>query len=401
LAILACGGGASSAAEPAAVLVVPSSPATLHVAVDLPHGIKPDESQAWRLVEIGGEGGGAAAQGVPAPAADGTVASVCGRLVADIRPRQGAEGPRRFRLEAAPAPGPADFAFSTLDDKSLKLVDGNRPVFVYNYGTITNGKVPKQDSRRSRACYIHPLWGLDGEVLTDDFPRDHYHHHGVFWAWPHVAIDGKQYDLWMYKNISQKFVRWLCRETGPVAAVLGVENGWFVGDKKVMIERVWLRAGKAAGDERPLDLEFVWIPVDRPITLRGAEAKSYGGLTVRFAVRNPKQATITVPQGQPAADLPDTPLPWCDLTTTFAAAAAASGAAIFAPADHPDFPPTWLTRHYGPICVGWPGVHGQTFEPGRPIHLRYRIWIHRAAVGVPQLREAYQAYAVQAKWELP
>ena len=61
-------------------------------------------------------------------------------------------------------------------------------MLVYNHGVITDEKVPAKDARRSRACYIHPLWGLNGEVLTDDFPKDHYHHHGVFWAWPHVEI---------------------------------------------------------------------------------------------------------------------------------------------------------------------------------------------------------------------
>ena len=112
----------------------------------------------------------------------------------------------------------------------------------------------------------------------------------------------------MYKNIAPKFVRWLGRDTGPLAAVLGVENGWFVGDRKVMIERVWIQVARATPAERALDLDFTWIPVDRPITLRGAEGKSYGGLTIRFAVANEKDSTITVPAGAAAKDLPDTPL---------------------------------------------------------------------------------------------
>ena len=130
---------------------------------------------------------------------------------------------------------------------------------------------------------MHPLWGLNGEVLTDDFPKDHYHHHGVFWTWPHVGIDGKEHNLWAGDTIHDRFVRWIAREAGPAAAVLGVENGWFVGEKKVMIERVWMRVYQAAGDGRAIDFDFTWIPVDKPITLWGAEGKSYGGMTVRFA----------------------------------------------------------------------------------------------------------------------
>jgi len=136
-------------------------------------------------------------------------------------------------------------------------------------------------------------------VLTDDFSRDHYHHHGIFWTWPHVGIDGKEYDIWVGGNIKPRFVRWICRQAGPAAAVLAVENGWFVGDKKVMIERVWMRTSKVSEDSRALDLEFAWIPIDKPVTLRGAEGKSYGGLTMRFAVHNPKDALITVPAAVP------------------------------------------------------------------------------------------------------
>ena len=274
-------------------------------------------------------------------------------------------------------------------------------MLVYNHGVVTGEKVPASDSRRSRACYIHPLWGLNGEVLTDDFPKDHYHHHGVFWAWPHVEIENEKHDLWMYKDIAPRFVRWLGRDSGSLVAELGVENGWFVGDRKVMIERVWIRAAKATAATRALDLDFTWIPVDRPITLRGAEGKSYGGLTIRFAVPNAKDSTITVPAGASAKDLPDTPLPWADLTCKFAGTKQPSGAAIFIPLDHPDYPPTWLTRHYGALCVGWPGVKGKTFEAGTPIRLHYRIWIHAAAVDGGVLRAAYTAYlaGAEAHWE--
>jgi hypothetical protein len=284
------------------------------------------------------------------------------------------------------------FSWKDIDDKSVGLWDGDKPVLVYNYCVITNPKVPAKDSRRSRACYVHPLYGLDGEVLTDDFPKDHYHHHGIFWSWPHVGIDGKEYDLWEYKNIQQRFVRWIAREAGPASAVLAVENGWFVRDQKVMIERVWIRASKVVGEGRPIDLSFTFIPVDKAITLRGAEGKSYGGLNLRYAPRPEKETVITVPSGSPKEDLPETPLPWADLSARFAGGKGPSGAAIFVSPCHPDYPPTWLTRHYGVLCVGWPGVKGKTFPPGVPIHLNYRIWVHRGQPDVEQLKRAYEDY---------
>ena len=402
LLLSACAAAAADGASP--MLQVSASGQTLEVAVALPEGVKADRGKAWQLVELGQPAPAVPAQLVPAIAKDGSAAGDMLRVLACVPPRKGATGQRSFRLVAgkqAPAAAKAGFRFKDLDANRVGLWDGEQPMLVYNHGAITDPKIPEKDSRRTRACFVHPVYGLDGEVLTEIFPKDHYHHHGIFWSWPHVGIDGKEYDLWMYGNIQQRFVRWIAREAGPVAAVLAVENGWFVGDKKVMIERVWLRAYKVSGDTRALDLEFTWIPVDRPITLRGAEGKSYGGLTVRFAPGPRKDTVITVPSGRTTGDLPDTKLHWADFTSKFGQSAAPSGAAIFIHPSHPDYPPTWLTRYYGPMCVGFPGVKAQTFEPGKPIRLSYRIWIHKSAVELDQLKEAYQGYAEAAKvkWE--
>ena len=70
------------------------------------------------------------------------------------------------------------------------------------------------------------------------------------------------------------------------------------------------------------------------------------------------------------------------------------------PPDHPDYPPTWLTRHYGALCVGYPGVRPCTFTPGKPWRLNYRVWIHKNAPDTAVLQRAYDAYlaGLKAKW---
>ncbi len=99
-----------------------------------------------------------------------------------------------------------------------------------------------------------------------------------------------------------------------------------------------------------MDVALELTPLDQPVTLAGAEGKSYGGLTLRFApCTNP---VITTLLGNRPADLPMTRLPWADLTADFGAGKP-SGAAIFVVPSHPDFPPMWLTRHYGVLCLGW------------------------------------------------
>ncbi len=184
---------------------------------------------------------------------------------------------------------------------------------------------------------------------------------------------------------------------GPAAeadqAVLGVQNGWYVGDKKVVDERVWLRVHRPTAEGRALDLDLTWTPIDKPITLTGAEGKSYGGLTLRFAPGD--DTVITVPAGRTKEDLYMTHLAWTDLTRSWPDHKGTSGAAIFVPPDHPDFPPMWLTRHYGVLCLGWPGVQPKPFPAGVPIHVRYRVWVHRGTPDADHLAKVYDSYKAE------
>jgi hypothetical protein len=232
---------------------------------------------------------------------------------------------------------------------------------------------------------------LDGEVLTDDFPKDHYHHRGVFWAWPHVTINRQEYDLSALHGLEQRFLGWREQKAATNSAVLAGENGWFVGERQVMKEAVRIVVHPATADARAIDLAFTWTPLGAPITLQGAPNKSYGGFTYRAAPGT--NTVITVPAGVTRQDLLMTRLPWADFTRAWTASGRTSGLAIFVAPDHPDFPPQWLTRHYGALCVGWPGVEPRTFPPDRPIHCRYRLWIHRGQPSPARLQTAWDTFA--------
>ena len=280
------------------------------------------------------------------------------------------------------------FRFKEIDDKSLGLWEGEQPVLVYNFGVMSLPGVP---SAGVRASYVHPIYGLDGEVLTNDFPTDHYHHHGLFWGWPHVKIADREYDLWKMRGIRIEFQRWLAREARADRAKLGVENGWFVRDKRVMKEKVLLDVHASSAEGRNIDVTLSWTPTEEPITLVGAEDKSYGGLTLRFAPRT--GTVITVPTGRAPADLLVTSLPWADLSAKFEGAPGASGAALFVHLRHPQFPPEWMTRDYGVLAVGWPGVKSKTLQPGKTVICRYRVWIHRDFGDAEELAKLYDDYS--------
>jgi len=391
---------AVAAAEPdrAPVLTVPMCDRPLAVGADLPGDATLDLNRLYLLNET--------PKGVAVPAqvvsgiTDEGLARPGGRVLGKVPAGKGGDGVRRFKVEpptVAMAPSGPGFSLEEVADTSLKVLEAGRPVLTYNYGLMTGKDVPERDHRRTRACYIHPVWGLDGEVITEDFPRDHYHHHGVFWTWPYVGVGDKTYDLWQGTGMDDRFVAWLARETGPIAAVLGVENGWFVGEKKVMIERVWITAYAAGDDSQAIDVRLVLIPTDQPVSLKGRGGKSYGGLTVRFQNLPRQDVTITVPSGRTTGDLKMAPLEWVDYTGNYPGREKPSGATVMIHPEHPDYPPTWLTRHYGPQCVGWPGVEAQTFQPGQPIRLDYRLRVHRGLPEVDELKAAYAGYVAATK----
>src|SRR5207249_1752099 len=138
----------------------------------------------------------------------------------------------------SPAAASTGFRFEAIGDKSLGLWEGDRPVFVYHFGAVTSSNAP---NARSRSNYFHPLYGLDGEVLTDDFPHDHDYHRGLYWAWSHIQVGDQEVDSWSLRGIRYEFQRWLAKEARSDGVRLGVENGWFVGDKQIMRETIWLQ----------------------------------------------------------------------------------------------------------------------------------------------------------------
>lgn len=308
-------------------------------------------------------------------------------------------------VAAEPATVPAGFRFQAVNDQSLGLWENDKPVLVYNHGLVARSG---SSNSNARACYVHPVYGLDGEVLTDDFPKDHLYHRGMYWAWPHIKIGDQNYELWTARGeLRQVFQRWLAKETGTAGAKLRVENGWFVGDKQVVREEVQLDVHPADPGSRVIDVVLSWTPIEHPLTLSGAEGKSYGGFNFRFGPRTktvitvPDQSKlpdgITAPGGHISDDLLVTKLPWADFAGNFQGAVGLSGAAIFVHPQHRDYPPTWMARHYGLMSVGWPGVEPQTFPANEPITCRYRVWIHRGTPSASEIQKVYETYRMSTR----
>jgi hypothetical protein len=272
---------------------------------------------------------------------------------------------------------------------TLTVFDGGKLVLTYRFGDQLAAGL---DAKQTRSCYVHPLFSLDGEPLTSDFPDDHLHHHGVFWTWPSVNVRGAATQTWhpAEPSLRQHFVRWIERQAEAAGAVVRVENAWTLAEKEVVAkETITLRIHPLDREGRAVDVEIVLQPVGGPIELRGAaeDNKGYGGLCFRGAPLL-KDAVMTTDEGVLKEDSTGRPFRWADLS------AQGLGVAIFVSPGHPGFPVDWLVRnsYAGVLNPCWPGLAGSTLPADVPVALRYRIYIHRGDVQAGRVAEAYEAY---------
>ena len=270
---------------------------------------------------------------------------------------------------------------------TLTVRDRKVDVLTYCFGDqLKEGIDPKQ----MRSCYIHPLYSLDGKAITEDFPRDHPHHHGVSWTWPIVKTRGQDTQTWHPANLRQYFVRWLKRNANDDLATFSVENSWKLdGQETVAREIVTLHVYLAADEGRAIDVEIRIEAVGGPLTLQGTpdQNKGYGGFSLRGAPML-TGAAMTTDQGPLEKDSTNVPFRWADISTQ------ELGVAIFVSPDHIGFPTTWLIRnsYAGFINASWPGLKPATIKPREMVVLRYRLYIHRGDATSGHVRRAYERY---------
>jgi len=114
---------------------------------------------------------------------------------------------RRYRLAARDTGAAAALEVTCTDDgRHLLMKVGDRPVLQYNHAVVPAPEPLEPCFKRSG--HIHPMFTPAGLIVTDDFPPDHAHQHGVFFAWVNTTFEGRDIDFWNQK-----------KETGSVGHV--------------------------------------------------------------------------------------------------------------------------------------------------------------------------------------
>ncbi|MCK5862384.1 MAG: PmoA family protein [Candidatus Hydrogenedentes bacterium] len=292
------------------------------------------------------------------------------------------------------------------DGKSLQIFEGDTPVLTYRYqpGDLPDGV----DEHYRRASYIHPLFGLDGEIMTQDFPSDHFHHRGLFWAWPDSTLGDKRVNVWLLDGIRSVHTKWVEQQVKDKHAVIDVVNHWVYDDdpeNPVVKEEVRIEVHAATEQSRSIDFELTFTnTADDVLVLRGSgtDDKGYGGFCLRpNATRKPLHFSSALGSRNAGEDVTSEVFstPWIDVSYAVKEdTEIVSGVAMFEHPKNDGYPhPRWIIRHYGFLGQSWPHIQGHVLQPNDSVTLRYRLFIHRGDADTADVAAAFSSYTQSIK----
>ncbi len=121
------------------------------------------------------------------------------RTAVFIVDRQPAGRALTFGIEPGPAAPAAGVQVAAVPGQ-LRISVGGTEAVTYR---MDKEDLPRPDIKPEykRAGYIHPVRTAAGTVVSDDYPVQHVHHHGIWTAWVRTAFQGRAPDFW---NMAQK-----------------------------------------------------------------------------------------------------------------------------------------------------------------------------------------------------
>lgn len=267
-------------------------------------------------------------------------------------------------------------------------------------------RVASPDQPHARSHYIHPLYSLDGAVLTEDFPDDHPHQHGIFWAWHQVYVgDVRVGDGWTQEDLTWAVQEVEIVEDDRPGATLQARVHWISprwtgadGRPRPFIEEIaTVRAHPATDTYRAIDVRIALRALAEGVRLGGSEdAKGYGGFSAR--VRLPEDVRFAGPDGPVEPKVTAVAArPWMDLSATFGSDAP-SGLAILPHPSMPGYPPSWILRRADSMQnAKYPGADPVRLPRDEPLTLRYRLIVHRGRAAQVPLAQLHARYAAVAQ----
>jgi len=291
------------------------------------------------------------------------------------------------------SPGNQNPAFSfTENDQGILVSEKGKPVFFYQQ------KTRMLAGRYNCNNYLHPVYSLSGDTLTEESPEDHLNHRGIFWSWHQHFINNMSIgEGWLLESVFQEVTevrKVLINGTAQLNLTVLWKSSLYQNGKPYVEEKTRITVYPSDKSIRKIDFEISLRGLVPDVQIGGSDdEKGYGGFCTR--VKMPDGLIFT------STDGPVTPQntqikagPWMDISGKYGRNGETSGFAILCHPGTPDYPAPWILRQKGSMQnIVFPGRERVNVPMEKPIVLRYRLIIHNgnaASADLPAMQLEYE-----------
>ncbi len=275
-------------------------------------------------------------------------------------------------------------------DEGILITEAGQNVLLYRTAPGNSG------GPCTRCNFIHPLYGVNGGVLTENAPADHPHHRGIFWAWHQIIINGEQIaDQWELNHFAQEVVEFEFMKQRNGKVVLKTEVDWLSDHwKKDGVQVPYIRefarmeVWPTVGKMRRIDFEIRLKALEEGVQLGGSDdEKGYGGFSVRMAL--PDGIQFAGPNGkvEPQNEAVFSP-GYVNISGDIEADGGKGGIIIVDHKDNPGYPQSWILRSKGSMQNAvWPGREPVEISTSDPLVLKYSLLVYSGRLNTKKIQK--------------
>ncbi|MBI4605637.1 MAG: PmoA family protein [Planctomycetes bacterium] len=309
---------------------------------------------------------------------------------------------RRYRIEPGEPKAAAPAAGVVAAREALTLRAAGKDVLRYNAAEVQPpaGVEPIY----ARSGYIHPLWTPGGRLITNDFPLNHKHHHGVWMPWSQTELEGRAINFWE-QNRAEGKVQHVSSEpvSGPVAAGFKARHRFTdlkaAGGPKPVLDETW--EVTVYGLEKPFVADFVSVQRCAGSTPLKLKQYRYGGFGFRGSAdwEGKDGCEFLTSEGKTRADGHATAARWCAVWGKVKGETA--GISFFCHPSNFRHPQNMRIHDTEPFFNFAPCQTGD-FEitPEKPLVSRYRLVIQDGKPDPGEVERLWRDYAEPPKVEV-
>ncbi len=290
-------------------------------------------------------------------------------------------------------------------DGRLRFDVNQKPVFYYQ---MELAKPPREgiDQKIWRAAFLYPIYTPKGVQVSDSYPMDHPHDHGIWTAWASSMFEGRHVDFW---NPHYQAPRQAAGGTVEFVSLDRTWEGWVdagfesrhrsvdrsVTPNVAALDEKWKVTLYAAVElpARVFDLEFTQAPAaDDPLEVL---KYTYGGLGVRGSAQWEDKASVSVLTSEGETDRVKTnnePMRWFFMGGKIDGQSA--GITVLSHPANFRAPQTVRVNPDGPFFMFAPVINeGFTITKEQPYVAHYRFLIQDGPADAKFLEACWQGYA--------